>query len=406
MSSTPSAPACAATHAGPRWFILPCIVLAQLAGTSLWFGTNATMPQLQRELLLSASQVATLLSAVNMGFILGTLCYALLMIADRFSPRWVFLVSALLAATVNIAPVLAPAYPSLLLSRLAVGFLLAGIYPVGMKIAASWYRGGLGAALGFLVGALVVGTALPHALVGLGARLPWQSTMLALSALAMGGGILLATFVADGPWLGRSGPIRFGALAVVWRDDKVRASAFGYFGHMFELYAVLAAVPMIIASYLHSSVTPAVSLASAVVIGAGGLGCAGGGLLVRRLGSARVASLQLAISGLCCLLTPIMMLAPWWLFAPWLVIWGLTVSGDSPQFSTLTALNSPPDVVGSVLTLVNSIGFLISVVTILATAWAMARYGIGPVLPWLALGPLFGLWAMRNLIRPPALPPP
>ncbi len=379
---------------------MPAIVTAQLAGTSLWFGANAVMGDLQRELALTPAIVAGLLSAVNAGFIIGTLCYALLMIADRFSPRRVFVFSALLAALANLLALLPDVGLSgLFMSRLGVGFFLAGIYPVGMKIAASWARAGLGSVLGFLVGALVLGTAMPHAVAAWGSHLPWRETLASLSAISLLGAAIIGVLVPDGPYLKRSGPVRLGALSAIWTDRRVRASAFGYFGHMFELYAMLAAVPLIIGAYLQTDLTPGVSLLSAITIGAGAVGCALGGVLALRFGSARVAFFQLAVSGICCLLTPLAFNAPWWVFMTWLLIWGTTVSGDSPQFSALTATNSPPDAVGSILALVNSIGFSISVMTIALTSWALSYYSAQWVLPVLALGPVFGLYFMRWLVR-------
>ncbi len=380
--------------------VMPAIVLAQLAGTSLWFGANAVLGDLQSELMLSPAQVAALLSAVNAGFIVGTLCYALLMIADRFSPRLVFVVSAILAAAVNLLALIPDlGVYGLLVSRLGVGFFLAGIYPVGMKIAASWARGGLGSVLGFLVAALVLGTSMPHAVAAYGAHLPWRETLITLSVIALFGGAIIALLVPDGPYLKRSGPVKLNVLSAIWSDPKVRASAFGYFGHMFELYALYAAVPLIIGTYLHTSMTPGVSLLSAITIAVGALGCAIGGMLALKFGSARVAFVQLLISGFCCLLTPFAFDAPWWLFGLWLLVWGVTVSGDSPQFSALTAANSPPDAVGSILALVNSIGFAISVMSIAATSWAMSLYGPQWVLPVLAAGPILGLVSMRRLLR-------
>jgi MFS family permease len=211
--------------------------------------------------------------------------------------------------------------------------------------------------------------------------------------------MLLYALVPDGPYLTKSSCLSFRALSVIWRDSKVRASAFGYFGHMWELYAMLAITPVIIGTYLNSSLSPAVSLLSFFVIAAGGLACVVGGLLSRSIGSARVAAGMLAVSGLCCLLVPLMMQAPWWLFLIWLLVWGFAISGDSPQFSALTATNCPREVVGSVLTLVNSIGFAISAVTIQAASFLSAQYGLSVVLPFLVIGPIAGLIAMRPLLR-------
>ena len=379
--------------------ILPAIAVAQLAGTSVWFATNAVIGDLQREAGLPASAVGTLTSAVQLGFIAGTLVFALLLIADRFPPRVVFLVCAGLAAAANAAVALVPPdLWALAAARAATGFFLAGIYPVGMKIASGWYRRGLGNALGFMVGALILGTALPHLLRALDAQIPWRTVVFWLSALALAGGVAMWALVPDGPYIARGAGVRLGALAVIVRDPKVRASAFGYFGHMWELYAVLVVIPVLIARYLHTGPGPGVSLLAWVVISAGAAGCAIGGLLAARFGSAPVAAVQLATSGACCLATPWMMQAPPWVAGAWLLVWGATVAGDSPQFSALTAANAPREVVGSVLTFVNCIGFAISIVTIQCVTGLAGHVPLEHLLPWLALGPVLGLWAMRDLL--------
>ena len=379
--------------------ILPIIALAQLGGTSLWFAANAIDADLRRDWDLTGSTAGAVTSAVHAGFIVGTLFYSLLMIADRFSPRKVYLASSVLAALSNAAVLLLPAaLLSMTATRFGIGFFLAGIYPVGMKIASGWYQKGLGGALGFLVGALVLGTALPHALRALGTEWPWEAVILVLSGLAISGGLLMWLFVPDGPYLAKGGRVSARALTLIWHDRKVRASVFGYFGHMWELYGVLMLIPIIFAHYLQTPSSPQVSWLSFAAIGAGAIGCAAGGMLAGRWGSSIVASVQLLASGLCCLLAPWLLSAPWWLFVSWMMVWGLAVSGDSPQFSALTARNSPPEVVGGVLTLVNCIGFGISIVSIQVVSWALLHHPLESVLPWLALGPVIGLVFMRSLM--------
>ena len=258
-----------ARHPVPR-HILPTIALAQLGGTSLWFAANAIDADLQRDWALAGSTAGAVTSAVHAGFIVGTLFYSLLMIADRFSPRKVYLVSSVLAALSNAAVLLLPAaLLSMTGTRFGIGFFLAGIYPVGMKIASGWYQKGLGGALGFLVGALVLGTALPHALRGLGTAWPWQEVILVLSALAIGGGLLMWFLVPDGPYLAKGGRVSARALTLIWHDRKVRASVFGYFGHMWELYGVLMLIPIIFAHYLQTPSSPQVSWLSFAAIGVG-----------------------------------------------------------------------------------------------------------------------------------------
>lgn len=383
--------------------ILPVIVLAQFAGTSLWFAVNAVLPDLQAAWALPPAALATVTSAVQLGFVAGTLAFALLMLADRFAPTRVFLACSLLAALANAAIVLIDGSFALLVAlRFAVGFLLAGIYPVGMKIAASWYREGLGAALGWLIGALVLGTALPHGLRALlaggmaaGAVPPWQQVALAVSALAALGG--LATFALVP---GHPGPIGQRitprALAVIGTQPRLRASVFGYFGHMWELYSLYALVPAIVATRFGGA---RVSGLAFCTIAAGAVGCIAGGLFARRFGSARIAQWQLAASGACCLLAPWALHAPAPLFVAWLLVWGATVAGDSPQFSALTAGNAPAPVMGSVLTFSNCIGFAISVVSIEVFVRAATHWPLEAVLPWLALGPALGWVAMRPLLR-------
>ena len=385
--------------------ILPVIVLSQFAGTSLWFAVNAVLPDLQRSWSLPAAALATVTTAVQVGFVAGTLVFALLTLADRFPPTRVFLACALLASACNAAiAALDGQFAWLVALRFVVGFLLAGNYPMGMKIAASWYREGLGAALGVLIGALVLGTALPHGLRALagdaalpaaGNLRPWQVVVLSVSLLAALGGILTASLVPDRKRVpgARVTPL---ALAAIWRQRRLRASVFGYFGHMWELYTFYVLVPAIAATHF---VGRSGSAAAFWAIAAGGLGCAGGGLLARRFGSARIATWQLATSGACCLLAPWLLGAPPPLFLAWLLLWGMTVAGDSPQFSALTARNAPPEVVGSVLTFSNCIGFAISVASIELFVRAAQAWPLATVLPWLALGPVLGLAAMRPLLR-------
>ncbi len=386
--------------------ILPVLVASQFAGTSLWFAVNAVMPDLQQAWGLDEAAVGLLTSAVQLGFVVGTLVFALTMLADRFAPTRVFLVCSMLAAAVNALVLVADGSLAWLIAcRFGVGFLLAGIYPVGMKIAAGWYRQGLGAAMGVLIGALVLGTALPHGLRALvgessagsagGGLGSWQLVIIGVSLLAAAGGVAMAVLVPPNPAAVPSAKITPRALGLIWSDRRLRASVFGYFGHMWELYAFIVLVPLICATRLAGQ---ALSAASFAVIAAGFVGCVGGGMLVRQLGSARVAGAQLAISASCCVLAPVMLAAPPLLFFAWLMVWGATVAGDSPQFSTLTAQNAPPAVVGSVLTFTNCIGFAISIVSIELFVRATTVWPLANVLPLLAAGPVLGLAMLRPLL--------
>lgn len=384
--------------------VLPVLVLAQLAGTSPWFAVNAVMPDLQAAFGWNAAAVGTLTSALQLGFIVGTLLFAVLAVADRFAARRVFLLCALAAAGCTLAATASAAdFTALLVWRALTGFFLAGIYPVGMKLASLWFPRGLGAALGWLVGALVLGSASPHALRALGAAWPWQGVFVAVAAAAVVAGLLVMWLVPEPPVRPGLAVLRLSALASVWRDSRVRASVLGYFGHMWELYTVWVLMPLVLATRLTSAT--AVSWWAFAALGAGALGCVLGGLAARRRGSALVAGLNLALSGGCCLAAPWMLSAPLPLFLAWLVLWGVTVAGDSPQFSALTAVNAPREAVGSVLTLTNSIGFAISAVSIELFVRLAQGVPLASLLPWLALGPALGLLAMRPLMRPPVPSP-
>jgi MFS family permease len=380
--------------------ILPIIIFSQFTGTSLWFAGNAVVLDLQRDWGLAEQSVGYITVAVQLGFISGTLVFAFLAIADRFSARWVFFTCSLAGALANIGVLAAPqGLAGLLLLRFATGFFLAGIYPVGMKIAAGWYEQGLGRALGYLVGALVLGTAFPHLIRSSGAELPWQQVMIGVSVLAAVGGVLMLVLVPDGPYLPTGSAFNPRSLAIIFRSKRFRASAFGYFGHMWELYTLWAFIPIWLLAYSKTSgITLNVPLWSFLVIAIGFFGCAVGGVISAKVGSAKVAAIQLTVSGACCLLSPLFFGAGLALFIIFLLIWGITVIGDSPQFSALNAENAPREYVGSALTIANSIGFLITVFSIQLVNSLLPLMGPQYIFWLLVPGPLVGLWMLKPLL--------
>ncbi|WP_019948136.1 MFS transporter [Hymenobacter aerophilus] len=388
--------------------ILPTIVLAQFCCTSLWFAGNAVAPELAARVGQPASFGAALTSAVQLGFIAGTLVFALLAVADRFSPSRVFFISALLAAGCNLAlnlPGLGA--EGLLAARVLTGFFLAGIYPVGMKLAADYYEARLGRSLGFLVGALVLGTAFPHLLRGLnelggtggaGGPLPWQAVTIGTSALAALGGLALVLLVPDGPFRRAGQRLRPGALLAGFREPQFRAAALGYFGHMWELYTFWAFVPVVLTAW--RAAHPAAAsfsgpLAAFGIIGVGSLGCVGAGLLAQRRGPRPVAAGALALSGACCLVSPLVLGSDSsGLLLAFLGFWGLVVVADSPLLSTLVASRAPAPTRATALTLVTCLGFALTIASIQLTSRLVPlldpRYLLAP----LALGPLLGLWGL------------
>jgi len=367
-------------------YILPIIVISQFCCTSLWFAGNGVISDLVRNFGLAESALGHLTSAVQFGFIIGTLLFAILTIADRFAPSRVFLISALLGALFNLAVIWdGNDLASLLTLRFLTGFFLAGIYPVGMKIAADYYRKGLGKSLGFLVGALVVGTAFPHLLKELTGAYPWKSVLIATSALAAIGGVLMATLVPNGPFRKPSQQTDLTAFFSVFRKRAFRSAALGYFGHMWELYAFWAFVPVMLTTYsvAHPETSFNVPLWSFLIIGIGGAACVLGGYLAQSAGTKRTATIALLLSGACCLLSP-------WVFGgasetlliAFLLFWGMVVIADSPLLSALTS--------------VNSIGFAITIISIqLLTAMTEWTDSTG-IYALLAIGPVLGLVALRK----------
>lgn len=380
--------------------VLPIVLLAQFAGTSLWLTGNAVLADLQREFGLPAAAVGGMTSAVQAGFICGTLSYAVLTIADRFSPSRVFLLSALAGAVVNLGVgTVARDYPSILALRFATGFFLAGIYPVGMKIAADWFEAGLGRALGFLVGALVLGSAFPHLLRSATGDLPWALVLQGTSLLAAAGGVAVGMLVPDGPYRTPSRGFRASAVVQTFRLRDFRAAAFGYFGHMWELYGFWTFVPALLAARLTGAGPDTVSLLTFCVIALGGLGSVSGGYASERWGSARVAAALLSVSGLLCLASPLLFALEVIPFLILVGLWGFAVVADSPQFSTLVARSAPADLRGSALTMVNCLGFALTIPAIQALSAVIAHVPTEQAFLLLALGPVAGVAAVRRLVR-------
>lgn len=382
-------------HQQPPKLLLPIIVFSQFAGTSLWFAGNAIINDIQPA---SASGFANITSVVQFGFIAGTLIFSLLTIADRFSASRVFFFSSLIASTANLLLVwLAKDISWLLTLRFVTGFFLAGIYPVGMKIAAEHFPEKLGNALGFLVGALVFGTAFPHILRSQLKDLNWQNVLLFTSALAFIGGLLILIFVPHTKTKSKSF-FKFNTAFTIFRSSNFRSAAFGYFGHMWELYTFWAFVPFILTTYNqlnHSEID--VSTWSFIVIATGGLGCILGGIISQKTGSKKVAFYSLLVSGFCCILSPVAFYFSPGYFLLLLLIWGLTVVSDSPQFSTMVAQSAQAENKGTALTIVTSIGFAITIVSIqllktISEDWKQNSLFI------LFIGPLFGLVFLKKYL--------
>ena len=381
--------------------VLPVIVVAQFLCTSLWFAGNAIIGDLAGP--ANTGLMAHLTSAIQFGFITGTLVFALLTIADRYSPSRVFCFSAFLAAGFNLAVTLFHSTAAeILLFRFLTGFFLAGIYPVGMKIASDHAQKGLGKSLGFLVGALVLGTAFPHALKSGAFHLPWKAVLYTTTALALVGGAAILLFVPDGPYRKGAQPWRAGAFLEGFRHPDFRSAAFGYFGHMWELYTFWASVPLILRFWAHGRAAGlSIPGWSFLIIASGSLACVASGLLSLRYGAKRIATIALFGSGVCCLLSPWMLqVERAAVLIGFLFVWGMTVIADSPLFSTLVARHAPEQARGTALTIVNCIGFAITIVSIQFLNAIANRVDTRYLYLFLAIGPLFGLIALLGRREP------
>ncbi|RED95645.1 MFS transporter [Marinoscillum furvescens] len=368
--------------------VLPIIVCSQFACTSLWFAGNAVLPQLQEVFNMTSTAVGNLTSSVQLGFIVGTLVFAFFLIADRYSPSKVFMLCAFLGAIFNLlCPLPINSYYSILLLRFITGFCLAGIYPVGMKIAADHFQSGLGKSLGYLVGALVLGTAFPHLLRSILSQTPWEYVFYGTSLLAIIGGLAIGTAVPDGPYRHASKSMNPTAIARLFLQVKFRQAAVGYFGHMWELYTFWAFVPMLLRYALPDA---DISLLSFIVIGSGGIGCILAGYLAVPFGSKTIATWALAISGICCAAIIYCLNFPM-ISIVVIMIWGISVVADSPLFSTLIAQNAPAHLRGSALTIVNSIGFGITIVSLQLLAYLEAIISSPLNFLLMCIGPTVGL---------------
>jgi MFS transporter, DHA1 family, inner membrane transport protein len=373
------------------------IAFAQFLGCSLWFSVNGVSAALIEDWGVEPSAIGWLTGAVQAGFIAGTLGLAISNLADRFRASSIFLWASIAGSIANVLF----AYQALDLSgglvyRFIVGVCLAGIYPIGMKLIVSWSPKLPGVGLGLVVGMLTLGTASPHLLNILSLSPDWRFTLIAVSVLALFGG-LVVRWIGEGPYgIRQSGPIRWGAVFSSFQRSRFRASAFGYFGHMWELYAFWTLVPWLVNATMPDASATEISAWSFLVIGIGLLGAIWGGLISQRWGSARVAFVSLMISGSLCVLYPWISVVPAFAIIT-LIIWGFFVIADSAQFSAISSKACDPEMVASALSIQNSLGFLISIGSIvLLTQW-IDQLGVSVV--WLLVpGPLFGLIAMRSLI--------
>ena len=369
----------------------PIIIFGELLGTSLWFSINSVANDLMSAWDINLASIGYLTIAVQFGFVLGTLLFALGGIADKFRPSQLFSVCAALGALFNGLFVfyaeniyVGSAF------RFTVGICLAGIYPIGMKLIITWDPQKASQRIAQLVGMLTLGTALPHATRYFGVDWTWQSVILASSASAILASLMIL-ILGDGPHikLDHQSRTSFKGITNFFKISKYKNSAFGYFGHMWELYAFWALVPILI-SQTHNITNPIeLSGWSFLVIAIGSIGCLIGGQMSSIIGNVKVASYALLISALCCLVFPWMQKVPLYIQIVFWMVWGMSVIADSPHFSTLSAQACPAEKIGAALTIQNSVGFLITMISIQISTALVEN--LNAYISWLLLpGPILG----------------
>ncbi len=386
-----------------RWRMLAWICLAELGALSLWFSATAVVPTLRTAWMSTGAQ-AWLSMAVTLGFVAGTILSAVLTLSDFVGARRLFVLSAIGGALANAALLgVIDSLPLVLTCRFLTGLAMAGTYPPAMKLAASWFVADRGFAVGSLVGALTLGGAVPH-LINVAGGLAWQPVILGTSLGALGAAVVMAALVKDGPHVQARAPFNPGCVRELMRSRGVVLASLGYFGHMWELYAMWTWIGLYLLTAFTRAGLPAAprlgALATAVVIGAGAASCALAGRLADRVGRTAVTMLAMVGSGTCAAVIGFAFDRPAWLVGVAL-LWGFTVVADSAQFSASITELAPAAYVGTALSLQTSLGFLLTLVSTWLVPHAADAWGWPWAFAFLAPGPFLGTLAMARLRRLP-----
>lgn len=391
------------TQQSAQWRTLAVMCLAIVLSMTTWFSATAIIGELKLEWGLSGSAATWLTNAVQVGFVVGALTASFFNLPDIVSARALMSSAAFIAAIANLALLLGPSAEGAIALRFITGVALAGVYPPALKLISTWFVKGRGLAFGLVIAALTLGSAFPHLLRAITSDLNWKMVVSATSAMTIFGAILMARYAVDGPQPYARGTFDPRQIGRVLFNKPVMLANIGYFGHMWELYAMWGWFLAFSSAALahHGLSDGSASLITFIVVASGVVGCILGGALADRIGRTATTAIMMIISGSCALLIGFAFDAPLWVFMIVAVIWGITVIGDSAQFSAIVTEVGEQSFVGTALALQLGLGFALTVVAIQAVP------AVADVLGWqwtfliLAPGPFIGAIAMLMLRRLP-----